>query len=124
MSNHSEYIEAFLERIDEREEYNSKLRKYAKQTANLCARKLVKDFGAKKVYLFGSLIDNTFTDGSDIDLVMEGVETIDYLKAIATLEGINGFSVDLLNFESCPAAIKERILKYGKVLFCGGEIGR
>ena len=100
MSNHSKYIEAFLQRINEREEYNSKLRESAKQTANLCAQRLVKDFGAKKVYLFGSLIDNTFTDGSDIDLAIEGAETIDYLKAIATLEGINGFSVDLLNLGS------------------------
>lgn len=117
MSNHSEYIEAFLEIINERDKHNSRLREYAKQTANLCAQRLVKDFGAKKVYLFGSLIDNTFTDGSDIDLAIEGAKTIDYLKAIAMLEGINGFSVDLLNLESCPAPIKKRILKYGKVLF-------
>ncbi|MBM3242586.1 nucleotidyltransferase domain-containing protein [Candidatus Poribacteria bacterium] len=117
MSNHSEYIEAFLEIINEREKHNNKLREYAKQTANSCAQRLVKDFGAKKVYLFGSLIDNTFTEGSDIDLAIEGAEVIDYLKAIAMLEGINGFSVDLLDIESCPAPIKKRILKYGKVLF-------
>lgn len=117
MSNHSEYIEAFLKIISEEDKHNSRLREYAQQTAKLCAQKLVKDFGAKKVYLFGSLVDNTFTDGSDIDLAIEGAKTIDYLKAIAILEGINGFSVDLLNLASCPAPIKERILKYGKVLF-------
>jgi len=117
MSNHSEYIKAFLEIINERDKHNSRLRKYAKQTAFFCAQRLVKDFGAKKVYLFGSLVDNTFIDGSDIDLAIEGAKTIDYLKSIATLEGINGFSVDLLNLESCPAPIKERILKYGEVLF-------
>jgi len=116
MSNHSEYVDAFLEIINEREEYNSKLREYAKQTANLCAQRLVRDFGAKKVYLFGSLTDNTFIDGSDIDLAIEGAKTINYLKAIAMLEGINGFSIDLLNIESCPAPIKKRILKNGKVL--------
>ncbi|MBC8235502.1 nucleotidyltransferase domain-containing protein [bacterium] len=117
MSNHSEYIKAFLKVISEQDEHNSRLREYAQQTANLCTQRLVKDFGAKKVYLFGSLIDNTFTDGSDIDLAIEGAKTIDYLKAIAALEGINGFSVDLLNFESCSTPIKKRILKYGKVLF-------
>ena len=117
MSNHSEYIEAFLKIIDKQDKHKSRLRKYARQTANLCAQRLVNNFGVKKVYLFGSLIDNTFTDGSDIDLAIEGAKTIDYLKAIATLEGVNGFSVDLLNLGTCPKPIKKRILKYGKVLF-------
>ena len=73
-----------------------------------------KNYGAKRIILFGSRAKDTVTERSDIDIAVSGVENFDLLaekiKELPTL-----YSVDLLNMDTCRnQLLLEDIRKYGR----------
>jgi predicted nucleotidyltransferase len=80
---------------------------------------LVQDFGARKVYLFGSLLqDDLVLDRSDIDLIVEGLEGRLYFKALRDLGGLlpAGVELDLVLRESSWPGLAERVQTEGVLL--------
>lgn len=78
------------------------------------ATKLCRDFGAKKVLLFGSRAKGTALERSDIDIAVSGVENIDLLiqkiEEIPTL-----YSIDIVNMDECKnKLLLEDIRQYGR----------
>jgi len=89
----------------------------ARAEARAVAELLVRDFGAKRVWLFGSLAKGaTFRRNSDIDLAVEGLRADDLFRAVGRALGLSDFSIDLKPIEELPAAWRERILKEGEAL--------
>jgi predicted nucleotidyltransferase len=110
------YVEAWRERVKARKKKEERLAIVAKKIAKECARILCEEFGAKRVYLFGSLTDGTFHESSDIDLAVEGLASNLYFKALVKVyEVSNGFEVDLAPLEEYR--YKESILKEGELLY-------
>ena len=80
-----------------------------KEVAALC-----RNFGAKKVILYGSRAMGNARERSDIDIAVKGVEDFDLLREkvddLPTL-----FTVDLLNLDTCKyRLILEDIRDYGR----------
>ncbi len=80
-----------------------------KEVAALC-----RNFGAKKVILYGSRAMGNARERSDIDIAVAGVEDFDLLREkvddLPTL-----FTVDLLNLDTCKyQLILEDIRDYGR----------
>ncbi len=46
--------------------------------------------GCKEVYIFGSLVEGAFSDSSDIDLAIIGLEKKKYFKVYSVSKRING----------------------------------
>ena len=79
------------------------------------ARILGEKFGATKVYLFGSLAEDLFWEGSDIDLAVEGMSLKQYLMALAELRFIEGAHFDIVHLDYCKPRFKHQILKNQKI---------
>ena len=82
--------------------------------AEHCAEVLQKQFGAKQVIPFGSLVgESPWHEASDLDLAIEGLSREACWEAEAALETImpSWLSVHLVLLESTPAEIRKHILE-------------
>jgi predicted nucleotidyltransferase len=94
-----------------------KRRKDAVRTAAELTDVLVKEFGVKKVVLFGSaLTKGGFRKDSDIDLGVEGLPKESYFEAVARLMMASRFDVDLKPIEDVSDLLKKRMTG-GRVLY-------
>lgn len=99
---------------------SEKNRKILLKKLEIAKKILVREFHAKRIILFGSLIsENAIHPFSDIDLVVEGLEK-NYLKAGGRLIDALGEHIDLKPFEMLDDNFKKQILKDGKVIFSEG----
>jgi uncharacterized protein len=73
------------------------------------AAKQLKQLGANKVVLFGSLLDESFHEQSDMDLAVWGLPEHLYFRAVAQLQGIMEFEVDLVEAQNAIAHVAEAI---------------
>jgi len=110
LKDYSVYISAWQKRLASEEEERRKIKKKAYQVARHGTRLLKSKFGAKKVYLFGSfLTDDFFWELSDVDLLVEGLNPRKYFQAVAKLQNISSFKIDLIMKEDCPKDWLENI---------------
>lgn len=77
--------------------------------------KILKNFGIKKLGIFGSFVRGEQTDRSDVDLLAEfdkNLKTFDnFMKAVLFLEELLGIPVELVTEESVSPYIKPHIMK-------------
>jgi len=114
-----EYIEGWRRRLARQASEQQMRAQRLREIARACARRLVQDFGARKVYLFGSLlVDDLVHDRSDIDLVVEGLEGRLYFKALQELWRLlpAGVELDLVLLESAWPGLAERVKTEGVLL--------
>ena len=79
----------------------------------LAVARLRAEFGAGRVWLFGSFAAGRVHAESDVDLAAEGVLPQDEWRAGATLEDILEGPVDFVRWESAPESLRARILVEG-----------
>ena len=72
-------------------------------------------YGVKRIYLFGSLAEGSFLEGSDIDLAVEGMKLESYLKTLAEYRVVDEIHLDILHLDFCKPEIKKRILENSNV---------
>jgi uncharacterized protein len=80
------------------------------------ASAILRQAGAARVWLFGSLSGGTGTSASDVDLAAEGLPKDRYFEALAALMALFGSRVDLVSFESAPESLRRAILETGREL--------
>ncbi|MCA1900245.1 MAG: nucleotidyltransferase domain-containing protein [Chloroflexi bacterium] len=111
-------LPAMRKRREEERPARNKRRRRAMRIARQAADLLRKEFGAKKVILFGSLAKRgAFTLFSDIDLAVEGMPKENYYKAADAVYYLRpDIKIDLVELETCPPAMRENIKKDGKLI--------
>lgn len=113
------YVEAWRKRLA-REESERRMRaKQLRELAQACAHRLVQDFSARKVYLFGSLLrEDIVHSRSDIDLAVEGLESARYFEALSALWKLlpAGVELDLVPLEEAKSGLAERVRAEGELL--------
>ena len=75
-----------------------------------------KDFGVRKVILFGSCLENTST-ANDIDIAVSGVLDRDFFKLYGKISMALDDEVDLVDLDDLPKHFYNRVLSKGKVLY-------
>lgn len=98
--------------------FNRERKILALEIARSCANLLFKEFGAKKVILFGSLAGQTpWHDFSDIDLAVEGLLEGTFFRAYSTCMDLlpEGLELDLVPLEDTYPEMRARILQ-GKIM--------
>lgn len=104
--------------IDEEDEQRELERRYKKAlaAAEEAARLLKEDYGAKKVWIFGSLTDqDRFNKWSDIDLAVQGVPSDRFYSAVGAVTGlISDFKVDLIDIDNCKDSLAKAVESEGQ----------
>jgi len=77
---------------------------------------LAETFGARRVWLFGSLVTGLGHARSDIDLAVEGLAATDYFRALADLGDAAPCKVDLVRLEDIDQGFRARIVEEGELL--------
>jgi len=104
-------------KLYEQEKPASSLYREALKVAKKISGELTKQFGAKKVVLFGSLSRRDFSSCSDIDLAVWGIPADDFFRAVAFACGISDvWKVDVVDAQDCSDTLREVILKEGTEL--------
>jgi predicted nucleotidyltransferase len=86
----------------------------ALNVARQLAEALKQRFRAKRVVLFGSATRTDFSQWSDIDLAVWGVDPAEYFRAAAYVSGFSSiFHVDLVDADDCRAALLREIVVHG-----------
>lgn len=70
--------------------------------------------GAKRAGLFGSLVREEMTEGSDIDILVElnkDLSLLDFIGIKLEIEERLGKKVDLVEYDTLKPLLKDRILK-------------
>ncbi len=81
---------------------------------------LVEQYGARRVWLFGSLAHRRFVHTrSDIDLAVEGLPPEKYFRALATLWRLllTGLELDLVPLEDAKPGMVDLVQKEGELLY-------
>jgi hypothetical protein len=73
-------------------------------------------YGAGRVLLFGSLALDTCHAASDVDLAVTGLRREDYFRALGELMEVFGAPVDLVELETAPPSLVERVEAEGEPL--------
>ncbi len=111
------YIEGWRRRIREKEKERRARHARAMATARRLARKLLREEGAARVFVFGTAADaERFRLDSDLDLAVEGLPKERFFKVWAALDRDSEFEVDLVQLELASPALRARILRDGKEL--------
>lgn len=120
MGKYDKYIETWRVRLAREQDEQKRRIDEMHRIAALCADHLARHFDVKRVYLFGSLVRETFIHArSDIDLAVEGLASHLYFKAISALwdELPPGVELDLVPLEDAYDSLKEKIKTQGKLLY-------
>ena len=108
---------AFLAVYESRRKRRQRVKAEAVTAAKQLAALLRKKFKFESLYLYGSILSDTFQGGSDLDLIIKGMRIEDFFKAYALLLKESRFPVDLKPFEELTdefkAGIQERGMRIG-----------
>jgi predicted nucleotidyltransferase len=85
----------------------------ARERARAAARVLVEDFGAREVWLFGSLAAEPKHARFDVDLAASGVRSDQHFAAMARVSEIVGRPVDLVSLETASPSLVRAIQRRG-----------
>jgi len=78
---------------------------------------LKQDFQAQEVVLFGSLLHRErFHLSSDVDLAVRGLDSLEYFTAVAQLQDLSPFKIDLVRLERCKPSLAAVIATEGQPL--------
>jgi uncharacterized protein len=81
------------------------------------ARRLLVDrHGARRVWLFGSLVAGQPTADSDVDLAVEGLPSAAYFNALADLMALFHGPVDPVRLEEASESLRDRVRSEGREL--------
>ena len=123
MDAHRSYIEAWQKRLRQEREALDQAAQQAREQAQVCAKALVEEYGAERVYLIGSLARGRgFHSRSDIDLVVAGIAPERYFAVLADIAERAGREVDLILLESATPALLEYVANEGVLLYECTEI--
>jgi len=111
------YITAWKERAVRAQARLERWRERALLDARRLADVLGREFGVKRVYLFGSLLSGRVNPHSDIDLAVEGLSPAVYYRAWARLERETDIPVDLVDLDRAVPVLVERVRREGVLLY-------
>lgn len=115
-----DYVAAWKERKREDEEKRLRFFQESRDAALRVAQMLVDEFGASRVYLFGSLLNmDDFSVHSDIDIAVEGLKVELYFRALSHVWELlpKGIGLDLVPLEDADESLKAKISETGVVIY-------
>ncbi len=113
----TEFVDHWKNKREQRRLQLQALAEAARQELEPAVRVLVRQYGARRIILFGSLVKGRFVEGSDIDLAVEGLAPADFYPALAAVNRVTSRWVDLKPLEDLDPFFRRRVLDTGEILF-------
>lgn len=122
------YLAAWRERLHQTRERTAAevaiRREAAERLLPRIAETLTRQFGARRVWLVGSLARGDFDLHSDIDLAVEGLPLERWLEAERTVEALGGGefanAIELVPLERARPRFREAVAREGRLLCDAG----
>lgn len=111
------YFTYWKKRRAEIEKLNRRLESQARNELRQIVSLLVDKYEAQRIFLFGSLKTGDFTEYSDIDLAVEGIKDEEFFTALAAVNRVSRFSVDLKPLEDLESYFRLRIYLEGELIY-------
>lgn len=111
------HLAYWQKRRREQQIYHRQLAEKARSSLDRIVEVLVGEFNANKVVLFGSLVKGGFGEGSDIDIAVAGTRRYDYFTALAAVNELTEFCIDLKPMEDLESSFLDKVLTTGEVLY-------
>ena len=83
------------------------------------ATNILKENGAKEVFIFGSIANGKFNEHSDIDIAVRGLEQKKFYKVASILMFELGNEFDLIDLDDIENSFSQMLLKDGGLLKVG-----
>ncbi len=83
------------------------------------ATKILKENGAKEVFIFGSIANGKFNENSDIDIAVKGLNEKDFYKVASILMFELENEFDLIDLDDKQNRFSQMLLKVGGLLKVG-----
>lgn len=80
----------------------------------LAKRLLLERYDCRHVWIFGSLVTQTFSDSSDVNLAVDHLSASSYALARAELTEVFHTRVNLVRMEDATDSLRLRILREGR----------
>ncbi len=79
---------------------------------------IINKYEPKRIIQWGSVLESRhFSEASDIDLAVEGVDSLKFMEMLATVEDMTSFSLDLVRWENIHSSFQKIILMKGKIIY-------
>jgi len=111
------YLAYWKERQTETENFHRRLESEAKNELQQIVSLLAERYGARRIFLFGSLKTGGFTETSDIDLAVEGIKAEHFFTALAQVNRVSRFAVDLKPLEDLEPYFRSRVYLEGELIY-------
>jgi predicted nucleotidyltransferase len=96
---------------------NRRLTERARADLSRIVTTLADRYPIRRLILFGSLARGNFAPESDIDLAVEGLPPGDYFTALAEVNRLTSFWVDLKPLEELSPHFRKRVLATGECIY-------
>ena len=83
------------------------------------AIKILKENGAKEVFIFGSIVNGKFNENSDIDIAVKGLAQQEFFKVASELMFELENEIDLIDLDDKENRFSQMLLKMGGLLKVG-----
>ncbi len=113
-------MRAFLEKKEERKrERRHELFLSASGDFNQIVEMIIQKYRPAKIYQWGSLLnERLFSERSDIDIALEGLDSVeDYFALLGDAEAMTSFPLDIVWLEKIHPLHAESIKKKGKLVY-------
>ncbi len=79
---------------------------------------IARRYDPQQIIQWGSVLaPQHFSEASDIDLAVAGVDSVVFLHLLGEAEALTDFPLDILRWEEVPPAFQKTILMKGKVVY-------
>lgn len=108
--------QTLIARMQSRQDAERQRSAMLREQAHAAARALAAELAVRRTWLFGSLAWGTPHGGSDVDLLVEGLEPGLMASAERRVAGMIAAPVDLVRREEAPEGLVERVEREGLLL--------
>lgn len=90
----------------------------AEEEANKIINMIINKYQPQRIIQWGSVLNSKyFSEMSDIDIAIVGVDSVKFLQILADAEAMTCFSLDLIRWESIDPSFQKIILMKGKIIY-------
>jgi predicted nucleotidyltransferase len=90
----------------------------AYQDAQSIVEMIIQKYKPKQIIQWGSILEPAhFSEISDIDLAVVGLDPIVFMRLLADAEAMTSFPLDIVQFESLHPSFQKIILMKGQVIY-------
>jgi len=89
----------------------------AQNDATKIIQMILTKYKPSKIIQWGSVLESQhFSEASDIDIAVEGLDSIVFMRLLAEAEDMTNFSLDLIRWENIHPSFQKILLRKGKII--------